>query len=51
MSISYGHGMIRLKGILLGKRVNLDLIDMRAKEKVILVLHLLLVFTDRDHIT
>ena len=25
--------MIRLKGILLGKRVNSDLIDMRAKEK------------------
>jgi hypothetical protein len=31
--------MIRLKGILLGKRVNSDLIDMRAKENVILVLH------------
>jgi hypothetical protein len=43
--------MIRLKGILLGKRVNSDLIDMSAKEKTILVLHLLLVFTDQDHIT
>jgi hypothetical protein len=43
--------MIQLKGILLGKRVNLDLIDMRVKENVILVLHLLLVFTVQDHIT
>ena len=43
--------MIRLKKILLGKRVNSDLIDMRTKEKVILVLHLLLVFIGRDYIT
>ena len=35
--------MIRLKGILLGKQVNLDPIDMRAKEKLILI--------GRDHIT
>ena len=32
-SVSYGHGMIRLKGILLVKRVNLDLIDIKAKER------------------
>ena len=37
--------------MLIGKRVNLDLIDMRVKEKVILVQHMLLVFTSRDHIT
>jgi len=43
--------MIQLKGILLGKQVNSDLIDMSAKEKVILVLHMLLLFTGRDHIT
>ena len=43
--------MIRLKEILLGKRVNSDLIDMSTKEKIILVLHMLLVFTSRDHIT
>jgi hypothetical protein len=43
--------MIRLKEILFGNQVNSDLIDMSAKEKVILVLHLLLVFTSRDHIT
>jgi hypothetical protein len=50
-NISYSHVMIRLKEILLGKRVNSDLIDMSTKEKIILVLHLLLVFTSRDHIT
>jgi hypothetical protein len=37
--------------MLIGKRVNSDLIDMRAKEKVILVLYMLLVFIDWDHIT
>jgi hypothetical protein len=50
-SIFYGYRMIRLKKILLEKRVNSDLIDMSAKENVILVLHLLLIFTGRDHIT
>ena len=43
--------MICVKGILLGKGINSDLIDMSAKEKVILVLHLLLVFAGCDHIT
>jgi len=48
MSILYGHRMIRLKGILLEKRVNSNLIDMRArKKKETLVPHLLLVFTGR----
>jgi hypothetical protein len=37
--------------MLIGKRVNLDLIDMRVKEKVILVLYMLPVFINRDHIT
>ena len=35
----------------LGKRVNSDLIDMRAKERTFLVLHFLLVFTGRNHLT
>jgi hypothetical protein len=42
--------MIRLKGMLLEKRVNSDLIDMSVKEKVILDLHLIHVFTSRDYI-
>jgi len=42
--------MIRLKGMLLGKRVNSDLINMSVKEKVILDLYPILVFTSRDHI-
>lgn len=42
--------MIRLEGILFGKRVNSELSDMRTKEKVILVLHVLLVCIGRDHI-
>ena len=50
-SVSYGYRMIRLKEILLGRWVNSDLIDMRAKANLILVLHLSLVFTGRDHIT
>jgi hypothetical protein len=44
MSISYGHGMIQHKKILLEKQVNSDLIDMSFKKRI-LVLHLLLVFT------
>ena len=49
-SVSYGHGMIRLKGTLLGKRVNSNIIDIRAKERVNFGLHLLLVFTSQDHL-
>ena len=41
--------MIQLKAILIEKWVNSYLIDMRAKEKVILVLYMLLVFIDGDH--
>ena len=37
--------MIRHKGAFLGKRVNSDLIDMKAKERTFLVLNFLLVFT------
>jgi len=36
--------------MLLEKWVNSDLIDMGVKEKVILDLHSILVFTSRDHI-
>ena len=36
-NVSYSHGKIRLKGIFLGKRINLDLIDMRAKERASLI--------------
>ena len=50
-SVSYGHGMIRLKGTLLGKRVNSDLIDMRTKERASFGLRLLLVFTGWDYLT
>ena len=32
-SVSYDHGKIQLKETLLGKRVNSDPMDMRAKEK------------------
>ena len=31
-SVFYGHGNIRLKGTFLGKRINIDLIDMREKK-------------------
>ena len=36
-NVSYNHGKIRLKGIFLEKRINLDLIDMRAKERASLI--------------
>ena len=49
-SVSYGHGKIRLKGTLLGKRVNSDLIYMKTKEKASFGLHLLLVFIGQDHL-
>ena len=40
-SESYDHGKIQLKGPLLGKRINTDLIDMRAKERASFGLHML----------
>ena len=50
-SVSYGLGKIRLKGTFIEKRVNSDLIDMKAKEKACFDLHMLPVFISRDHLT